>query len=95
MRCVVTGQTASGKSVFVRTAAVEPITLAALPGFEFYRLWGTDTVPRLPCDGTAIAFPIQSLRINRRSKPPSWKVNMNLIWNAIIFRTQPNADLVC
>ena len=53
MRCIVTGQTASGKSVFVKTSAVEPITLAALPGFEFYRLWGTDAVPQLPCDGTA------------------------------------------
>ena len=53
MRCVVTGQTASGKSVFVRDAVVEPITLAALPGFEFHRLWGTDATPKLPCDGAA------------------------------------------
>src|ERR1700758_3506485 len=53
IRCVVTGQTESGKSVFVRETAVEPITLSLLPGFEFHRLWGSDTTPTLPCDGTA------------------------------------------
>ena len=37
VRCVVTGQTESGKSVFVRDAEAEPITLSLLPGFEFYR----------------------------------------------------------
>ena len=53
IRCVVTGQTESGKSIFVRDTAVEPITLALLPGFEFHRLWGTDSTAQLPCDGTA------------------------------------------
>jgi mannose-6-phosphate isomerase-like protein (cupin superfamily) len=51
IRCVVTGQTESGKSVFVRDTAVEPITLGLLPGFEFHRLWGTDSTAQLPCDG--------------------------------------------
>jgi len=51
IRCVVTGQTDSGKSVFVRDTEVEPITLSLLPGLEFHRLWGSDATPNLPCDG--------------------------------------------
>jgi len=57
VRCVVTGQTKSGKSVFVRDAPVEPITLSAVPGFEFHRLWGSDSVSKLPSDGTAPPHP--------------------------------------
>ena len=53
VRCVVTGQTESGKAVFVGDAPVEPITLSALPGYEFRRLWGSESVPKLPSDGTA------------------------------------------
>ena len=52
IRCVVTGQTESGKSVIIRDAPCEPVTLSLLPGFEFHRLWGSDSVPRLPSDGT-------------------------------------------
>ncbi|HYM05597.1 MAG TPA: cupin domain-containing protein [Terriglobales bacterium] len=57
VRCVVTGQKESGKSVFVRDAPVEPITLSLLPGFEFHRLWGSESVPKLPSDGTAPPHP--------------------------------------
>jgi len=57
VRCVVTGQTESGKAVFVRDAPVEPITLSLLPGFEFHRLWGSDLLPKLPSDGTAPPAP--------------------------------------
>jgi mannose-6-phosphate isomerase-like protein (cupin superfamily) len=53
IRCVVTGETASGTSVFVRDTDVEPIALSALPGFEFHRLWGVDAAPQLPADGSA------------------------------------------
>src|SRR6516165_5085178 len=53
IRCVVTGQTATGTSMFVRDTAVDPIALTALPGFEFHRLWGGDAVPQLPCGGAA------------------------------------------
>lgn len=52
IRCIVTGQTASGKSVIVRNTPVKPVTLALLPGYEFHRLWGSDSVPELPSDGT-------------------------------------------
>lgn len=42
VRRVVTGQDASGKSVFVSDEEVEPVTLELLPGAEFHRLWGAD-----------------------------------------------------
>jgi hypothetical protein len=52
MRCVVTGQNAEGKSVFVSDGDVEPLRLTLMPGAEFHRLWGDDAPPRLPADGT-------------------------------------------
>jgi mannose-6-phosphate isomerase-like protein (cupin superfamily) len=57
IRCVVTGRDASGKSVIAGDSAVEPITLALLPGFEFHRLWGAESVPKLPSDGTPPPHP--------------------------------------
>jgi len=48
IRCVVTGRNSSDKSVFVKDAAVEPVTLPLLLGFEFHRLWGADSIPKLP-----------------------------------------------
>lgn len=55
IRCVVTGRTAAGKSVFVRDERAEPVTLGSLPGYEFHPLWGGDATVRLPCDGAAPA----------------------------------------
>lgn len=52
VRCVVTGRNRAGKSVFVRDTPVQPITLALLPGYEFHRLWGSDSSPQLPSDET-------------------------------------------
>jgi len=57
IRCVVTGQTSSGKSVFVRDSRVSPITLAIFPGYEFHRLWGRDSAPELPTDGNPQSQP--------------------------------------
>ena len=51
MRCVVTGQTAGGKAVVARDEDVAPITLTLLPGFEFYRVWGSDSTQGLPSAG--------------------------------------------
>ena len=56
-RCVVTGQNASGKSVIMRDSPVQPVTLALLPGYEFHRLWGSDSTPELPSDGTPPPHP--------------------------------------
>lgn len=53
IRCVVTGQNDSGKSVIVRKTSIEPVTLALFPGYEFHRVWGSDSVPELPSDGTS------------------------------------------
>lgn len=52
LHCVVTGQSKSGKSVVVSHSPLQPITVALMPGFEFYRLWGSDSMPTLPSDGT-------------------------------------------
>ncbi len=57
IRCVVTGQNQSGKSVVVRSTHVTPVTLAFLPGYEFHRVWGSDSVPDLPSDGTPPPHP--------------------------------------
>jgi mannose-6-phosphate isomerase-like protein (cupin superfamily) len=51
MRCVVTGQTADGTSVFVSDNQVEPIKVSLLPGTEFHQLWGSNAPPSLPTDG--------------------------------------------
>jgi len=35
-----------------RDACAQPVTLSLFPGYEFHRLWGNDSVPELPSDGT-------------------------------------------
>jgi mannose-6-phosphate isomerase-like protein (cupin superfamily) len=57
IHCVVTGETRSGKSVIVSHAPVSPITVALMPGFEFYPLWGDDSHPVLPSDGAPMIQP--------------------------------------
>ena len=52
IRCIVTGQNISGKSVFVRDTPIKPVTLALFPGYEFHRLWGSDSAPEITSDGT-------------------------------------------
>ena len=52
INCVVTGRNQSGKSVIIRNKPIQPVTLALLPGYEFHRLWGSDSTPELPSDGT-------------------------------------------
>jgi len=55
IRRVVTGHDANGKAVFASDEEVEPITLALLPGAEFFQLWGADAPRRFPDDGSAQA----------------------------------------
>lgn len=50
--CVVTGQNESGKSGIMRQTPLKPVCLALLPGYEFHRIWGSDSIPELPSDGT-------------------------------------------
>ena len=52
IHCVVTGQNESGKSVIARNTPIKPVSLALLPGYEFHRIWGSDSIPKLPSDGT-------------------------------------------
>ena len=51
INCVVTGQDQAGKSVIVRHAPMQPVRVALLPGYEFHRIWGSDSIPELPSDG--------------------------------------------
>jgi hypothetical protein len=51
IRRVVTGHDEKGKALFVSDEEVEPLTLAALPGAEFHRLWGADRAPTFPDRG--------------------------------------------
>jgi Cupin domain len=52
IRRVVTGVNAEGTSVFVCGERVEAVAPAAVPGLEFHQVWGQDTVPVAPQDGT-------------------------------------------
>lgn len=52
IHCVVTGQNEAGKSVVMRNTPIKPVSLALLPGYEFHRIWGSDSIPVLPSDGT-------------------------------------------
>ncbi|PYT94883.1 MAG: cupin domain-containing protein [Acidobacteria bacterium] len=77
IRCVVTGRDPVGKSVVAKDAAIEPVTLSLLPGFEFHRIWGGDAVPKLPSDGTPPAHP-------RYFPPPSG-------FRFVFFTVPPNS----
>ena len=52
IRRVVTGHTPDGKATVASDTQVEPVTVALLPGMEFHRLWGADSAPTFPDDGT-------------------------------------------
>lgn len=87
MRCIVTGQNDSGKSVIVRKTPVEPVTLALLPGYEFHRLWGSDSIPELPSDGTPPPHPLyfpgkHGFRFGFFTIPPDAQTNIGQIGTA-------------
>jgi hypothetical protein len=52
IRRVVTGHDANGKAIVVDADLVAPVTLDALPGSEFHQLWGADSPPAFPDDGS-------------------------------------------
>jgi mannose-6-phosphate isomerase-like protein (cupin superfamily) len=87
IRCIVTGQNASGKSVIKRNGHIKPVTLASSPGYEFHRIWGSDSSPELPSDGTAPAqpryFPSKNgFRFGFFTVPPQTKTNVDQIRTA-------------
>ena len=75
VRRVVTGHDAAGKAVFVSDEQVAPVVPNLLPGNEFYRLWGGDTTPHFPDDGTrpddrAYFPPVGGFRFGLFTIPP-------------------------
>jgi len=75
IRRVVTGHTADGKAVVASDTEVEPIIVSLLPGMEFHRLWGADTAPTFPDEGSAypsVAYfpPVGGFRFGLFTVPP-------------------------
>jgi len=71
VRRVVTGHNASGKSVFVSDELVQPS-----PTTGFHRLWGGDTTPEFPDDGSipnhhSYFPPVGGFRFGMFSLPPA------------------------
>ena len=52
VRRVVTGHTAEGQATVASDTMVDPITTALVPGLSFTRLWGGDSAPLFPDDGS-------------------------------------------
>ena len=57
VRRVVTGHTREGKATVASDTEVDAVTVAMLPGAEFYRLWGADEAPTFPDDGSSRPAP--------------------------------------
>jgi mannose-6-phosphate isomerase-like protein (cupin superfamily) len=75
VRRVVTGHDAAGKAVFVGDEVIAPVTLALMPGTEFHRLWGADSIRTFPDDGSgpdAVRYfpPVGGFRFGFFTIPP-------------------------
>jgi quercetin dioxygenase-like cupin family protein len=75
IRRVVTGHAPDGKAMVASDTKVDPITVALLPGMEFYQFWGADTAPTFPDDGSPHSFrnyfpPIGGFRFAIATIPP-------------------------
>ncbi|MFL5846631.1 MAG: cupin domain-containing protein [Solirubrobacteraceae bacterium] len=57
MRRVVSGQQADGKSVFVSDEDVDLVNPVLFGGNEIWKIWQSDTAPKLPTDGSPPAGP--------------------------------------
>src|ERR1700747_2555803 len=76
IHCVVTGRNKAGKSVIASNAPAKSVTVALFPGYQFYRLWGSDSSPALPSDGTPTSQsgwfpPKNSFRFGFFTLPPA------------------------
>jgi quercetin dioxygenase-like cupin family protein len=74
-RRVVTGHTPDGKAIVATDTHVDPVTVALLPGMEFHRLWGADSAPTFPDDGSpysSVAYfpPVGGFRFGLFTVPP-------------------------
>ena len=75
IRRVVTGHTPDGKAIVASDTEVYGITVALLPGMEFHRLWGADTAPTFPDDGSpypSVTYfpPVGGFRFGLFTVPP-------------------------
>ena len=57
IRRVVTGHDGSGNAVVASDEVVDPITSSIVPGYEFFRLWGSDDTCRFPDSGSHPSAP--------------------------------------
>ncbi|HEU4947942.1 MAG TPA: cupin domain-containing protein [Kribbella sp.] len=74
-RRVVTGTGPDGRSFVVTDEAVQPVTVAALPGYAWHRLWAFDTLPADPAeprvaDGLTHFPPVGGVRFTLFTVPP-------------------------
>jgi mannose-6-phosphate isomerase-like protein (cupin superfamily) len=75
VRRVVTGHDSNGRAIFASDEMVAPITLAAMPGSEFHRLWGSDVPQTYPDageqpNGPAYFPPVGGFRFGLFTIPP-------------------------
>jgi mannose-6-phosphate isomerase-like protein (cupin superfamily) len=76
IRRVVTGHDEKGKSIFVSDEPLTPVTLSALPGAEFHKVWGGDEAPTFPDGGSALPHvtyfpPVGGFRFGLFTLPPA------------------------
>ena len=76
IRRVVTGHDEKGKSVFVSDGPLPPVTLSALPGAEFHKVWGGDEAPTYPDSGSPLPHvtyfpPVGGFRFGLFTLPPA------------------------
>lgn len=75
IRRVVTGHTSDGKATVASDTEVDAVAVALLPGMEFHRLWGADSAPTFPDDGSPHSFstyfpPVGGFRFGLFTLPP-------------------------
>jgi mannose-6-phosphate isomerase-like protein (cupin superfamily) len=63
VRRVVTARAADGRSVIAADEELQPVTVSALPGYEWHRLWGTD-------DSALVAFESGTGPVTSHFPPP-------------------------
>ena len=75
IRRVVTGHTPDGKAAVVSDTQVDGIEFALVPGEEHHMLWGADTTPTFPDDGSPLPWttffpPVNGFRFGLFTIPP-------------------------
>ena len=76
IRRVATGTTTDGRSVVAFDELLNPVTVSALPGYSWYKLWGFDEPPGDPADavvssGESHFPPAGGARFNVFTVPPA------------------------